>query len=335
MKEKRLIDKIRESGGCADIGTEEDGAIVGMKNIGDRLLIIKERSIYEMILADKIDPDRININLPPSIHRLIIDKGTESETVSRTFMTAQILFKPEYFSNSIDCDKILSLTIDMLSEISLLEKEIEDYNIKENKAVIEYEKRKKIKVAFKLPSIVNLESSCKTIFQKADHIEQTLMDIITRFYPNQSLTKQSHFPKFHCILISKCGDNDGFVEFIQNNLYFMRVIRELRNGLDHRLKTVNVKDFEIQKDGEILSPTIELNHKEVKLDRISLKEFLKITKNNLISIIETMFAYLAGYNVKTDGIPYQLKEIPEEKRQNKFVKYSFWLPIGEEGFYFQ
>lgn len=335
MNEKRPIDRIRESGGHTDIGTSEDGAIVEMKNIGERLLIIKERSIYEMVLADTIDPDRTNINLPPTIHKLIIDKGTESETVSRTLMTAKTIFKPEYFSSSIDCDKVLGLTIDLLSEISLLEKEIEEYQTKENKAASEYEKRKELKGSYELPSIVNLESSCKTIFQKADHIEQTLMDIITRFYPNQGLTKQSHFPKFHNILISKYGEKDGFVEYIGNTIYFMRIIRELRNGLDHRLETVKVKDFEIQKDGNIFSPTIELNHKEVKLDRISLSEFLKITKENLIDIIETTFAYLAGYNVKTDGMPYQLREIPEEKRRNKFVKYSFWMPIGDEGFYCQ
>ena len=43
--------------------------------------------------------------------------------------------------------------------------------------------------------------------------------------------------------------------------------------------------------------------------------------------------WIAGRNVKPDGMSYQLKEIPEEKRQYKFVKYSFWMPIGHEGFY--
>ena len=70
-------------------------------------------------------------------------------------------------------------------------------------------------------------------------------------------------------------------------------------------------DFEIKTDGNILSPTIELNHKKVKLDRTCLSEFLKLTTGNLIEIIETTFAFLAGRNVKPDGMPYQLKEIPE------------------------
>jgi len=40
MNEKRPIDKKRESAGMADIGTNEDGAIVEMTKIGDRLLVL-------------------------------------------------------------------------------------------------------------------------------------------------------------------------------------------------------------------------------------------------------------------------------------------------------
>lgn len=335
MSDKRPIDRIRESGGHADIGTNEDGAIMEMQNVGGRLLIIKERSIYEMVFADTIDPQRTNINLPPTIHKLIIDKGTESETVARTFLTAKTIFRPQYIPSTIDCDKLLSLTIDILSEFCLLEKEIWEYQDAENKAATDYEKRRTQKSSFELPSVVNLESKCKTIFQKADHVEQILMDIITHFYPNQGLTKQSHFPKFHEVLTKVYGEKDSFAEFISKTLYFMRVVRELRNGFDHRLSSVTASDFELQTDGNILSPTITLNHKEVKLDRTSLSEFLKLTNVNLIDIVETTFAFLAGRNVKADGMPYQLREIPEDKRRHKYVRYSFWMPIGHEGFYCQ
>jgi len=115
----------------------------------------------------------------------------------------------------------------------------------------------------------------------------------------------------------------------------MRVIRELRNGLDHRLETVKVTNFEIQTDGNILSPSIELNHKEVKLPRISLKEFLINTIPNLLKIIETTFAYLAGRNANSNIMAYEVREIPEEKRRYKYVKYCFWSPLGQDGYYSQ
>jgi hypothetical protein len=335
MNEKQPIDRIRESSGHAEISSEEDGAIIQMKNIGGRLLIIKEKAIYEMLMADEIDPERTNINLPTSIHKLIIDKGTESETVSRTLLTAMALFKPEYFSNNLDCEILIGLTIDLLSEISILEKEIYDYQFAEKSVTDEYEERKTQKVSYKLPSVINLESKCKTIFQKADHVEQILMDIIIKFYPNLGLTKQSHFPNFHEKLQEKYGESDPFVEFIKGAVYFMQVIRELRNGFDHRLEHTKVYDFELQTDGNIIAPTIELKHKKIKLNRTSLNDFLNITNKNMLDIIELIFAYLAGKNVKIGGMPYQVKKIPDDKRRHKFVRYSFWMPIGNEGFYCQ
>ena len=60
MDNKRPIDVKRERGGSADIGSAEDGAIVEMYSIRTRLLIIKERAVYELRLADDIDPNREN-----------------------------------------------------------------------------------------------------------------------------------------------------------------------------------------------------------------------------------------------------------------------------------
>lgn len=335
MKEKRPIDRIRDSGGYADIGTPEDGAIIEMKDIAGRLIIIKERSIYEMVFADTIDPERKNINLPPTIHKLIIDKGTESEVVARTLLTAKTIFKPEYLVDTIDCDTILSLVIDLLSELYVLEKEINEYLEYEKKEIDAYNQRKIKKKSFQLPSIINLESRCKTIFQKADHIEQILMDIITRFYPNHKLTKQSHFPKFYEVVKSIYGEEDSFSKFIEKTLYFMKVIRSLRNGFDHRLNIVRVTNFELQENGEILTPIIELKTKEIELERTSLKDFLEVTYKNLIEIIEITFVFLAGKNVKKTGMIYQMREIPKDKRRHPFVRYCFWMPIGKEGFYCQ
>ncbi len=64
MNVKKPIDIIREQGGNTQIGTEEDGAIEEMLNVGERLLVIKERTVYEMKMADDIDPERTNPNIP-------------------------------------------------------------------------------------------------------------------------------------------------------------------------------------------------------------------------------------------------------------------------------
>ncbi|WP_299840370.1 hypothetical protein [uncultured Tenacibaculum sp.] len=335
MKEKRPIDKKRESAGMADIGTKEDGAIVEMIKIGDRLIVLKEKSIYEFIMADTIDPKRTNIKLPNNIHKLIIEKGSESEIVSRVFLTAKTLFKKGNFDEAINLEKALTLSLDILLEMEILENEIESYLQKEQEVSDEYESKRDKPVSYSIPSIGNAKNRCTTIFQKADHIEQTLMKIINIFYPNEGLTQQSHFPKFYDIIKAKYGEDNEFAKFLLSILEFMKLIRNLRNALDHQLKGVEIYDFELKPNSDILAPSIELDFKGSKLERQSLSEFLEVLIPNFVMIFEVTIAHLANQNFKPSLMAHGIRLIPEEKRWNKFVKYSFWAPLGVGGYFDQ
>lgn len=335
MKDRRPIDRKRDSSGMADIGTKEDGAIVKMIKIGERLIVLKERSIYEFLMADDVDPERTNIKLPNNIHKLIIDKGSESEMVSRVFLTANTLLNKGNFDEEIDIEKVLNLTLDLIQELTILENEIQSYLIKEEEVSKDYESKKNKQVSYSIPSIGNAKNRCTTIFQKADHIEQTLMKIITVFYPNDGLTQQSHFPKLYDIIKGKYGKDDGFVKFLNSILDFMKLIRNLRNALDHQLKGVEIHDYELAANSDVLAPSVELDFKGSKLERQSLSEFLKVLIPNYILICELTVVHLVGHNFKKSLMAQEIRKIPEEKRRNKFVKYSFYSPMGLGGYYDQ
>lgn len=108
----------------------------------------------------------------------------------------------------------------------------------------------------------------------------------------------------------------------------MKVIRSLRNGLDHRLDTTKIINFVLQPDSVIISPTIELDHKDIKLSRISLSAFLPLVLQNLVFIIESTIAYLADRNIKSKFM--MVMEIPVEKRKYKFLRYGYAVRIGNE-----
>jgi hypothetical protein len=335
MKDKRPIDRKRESGGMADIGTKKDGAIVKMIKIGERLLILKEKSIYEFVMADNIDPERTNIKLPNNIHKQIIDQGSESEIVSKVFLTANALFNKGKFDEDVDIQKALNLTLDLIQELAILESEIESYLGKEEEVSTEYELKRDKPVSYSIPSIGNAKNRCTTIFQKADHIEQTLMKIITIFYPNDGLTQQSHFPRLRDIIKGKYGETDSFTKFLESTLDFMKLIRNLRNALDHQLEGVEIYDFELAANSDVLAPSIELDFKGSKLERQSLSEFLKILIPNYIHICELTIVHLAGRNFIPTLMQQVIREIPEEKRRNKLVRYSFWSAMGVGGYFDQ
>lgn len=334
MDEKRPIDLIRNRSGHADIGTLEDGAIMETVNIGGRLLIIKERSVYEFRLADNIDPDRQHPNLPPSTQKLIVNLGTESEMFSRTFLTAKRLFKSEFLPSTIDTTQSLFLTLEVVRELSALDKEITEYLHTEKKACDEYEERKIKKLDHAVPSVHDLQTRSKTIFQKADQAMQAQIELIRIFYPD--FNKNSYYGKFNEYIEKKYSDKDGFVKFIKEILPFMELIRAIRNCTEHRRKETYISDFELQTDSSILAPTIEVDYDGNKLQKTSYATFLSDMKENLITIFENMIAYLCSKNLKADRImPGQVLFIPEDRRINKHIKYAYWSPIGKGGYFHQ
>lgn len=335
MDKKRQTDLMRDRGGSAVIGTLEDGAIMEMLPIAGRMLVIKERSVYEILMADDIDPNRANPNIPSSSQRLIVNLGTESEIFSRTFLTAKRIFKSEFFPSTIDTTQLLFLTLEVVQELAALDKEVVEYLNAEKKASDEYEDRNNKKLNHAVPSIPDLKTRCKTIFQKADQACQALLAIIRIFYPDFS--NKSYFTKFYEFVKNKYGEQDSFSKFLQEILPFILLARNIRNCLDHWERTeTDIKDFDLQLDLSIISPTIEVNYLESKLDRVALSHFLPSVTENLVAIIENMFAYLSSKNLKTDRMMQgQIRFIPKENRINKHIKYAYWLPLGPEGFYQQ
>ena len=79
----------------------------------------------------------------------------------------------------------------------------------------------------------------------------------------------------------------------------------------------NAFNFQLQTDGNIIAPTLELKQKKIKLERTSLSDFFKISITNNLDIIELTLAHLASKNMRTSGLPYQVRLIPENKRRNK------------------
>ncbi|GGG96486.1 hypothetical protein GCM10007415_34600 [Parapedobacter pyrenivorans] len=305
--------------GKIDIGNPSEGGIQVMKFFGDKVVVLKERAIYEVTGFSSNSPSQ----------KLIVNEGINSEVVGRIFLTALVLFKKEYIKVT-EIERIIPLVNEILSEIFVLEDDIQRYNVMEKKEIDDYELRRKNNEDFRLPSILHLEPRCKAIVQRCDHLEQILISILSIFYAGEKITKQSHFPTFVEIVKNKYGQNSQFYKAMDRITYFTTIIRELRNGLDHRLSTVTVSNFSQKPNNDILTPTIELKHKKAKLERISIYEFLKILTPNYLSIFEQIFVHLASSfcahpNVVAVGL------IPESKKMYKYLDYSYVLKFGDMG----
>lgn len=113
-------------------------------------------------------------------------------------------------------------------------------------------------------------------------------------------------------------------------------IRRARNCFDHRKVELQLTGFELQDDGSVLSPTIEMNFAGSVITRQDLHTYLSLVMDGLVNTMEIMLPYLAAKHIKPMGLSaLQVRQVPEEKRRWKLVKFGLWWPIGEEGFYAQ
>lgn len=303
-------------------------------DLNGRLLVIKEKSVYEVFFADTLDSKRENLILPSTTQRLLLTIGTESELFSRTFLTAKRLFDKKFLRGDIATDKALELTFELVIELNILDDEIQDYISIENKTIANYEEKKSKNLDHSVPSIPDIRTRCKTIFQKADHVLQAQMDIIRLFYPEFNGT--SYYKSFYSFLESKYGEQDHLVMFLRNTISFIMTIRNIRNCLDHRRSEIRINDFELQSTLEIHIPTIEIDYLESKLDKVSLAQYFSATKENLLSIFEYLIAYLCSKFIKSERIlPSKVSFIPQERRRNKFAKFAYWSPLGDGGYFYQ
>lgn len=319
--EEDPIARKRSRGGHIDVGDESDGAIMSMMNIGNRTFVIKEKSIYELIMADDIDPGRTNIQVPNMIHKLVLSQGIDSQIVSQIFLTAAMFFTKEHISDKELLGNIWKLIVELNKEAINLQKHIEDYYEKEKLANEKYDRQRAGKQAPALPAIEDLETTLKTIFQKADHMYQVMVELAATVLAELKVHKQAHFITLYDAIKAGYGEQHGFTEFLEQNLDFLKTIREMRNGLDHRQPKVIVKDYQFNPDTTVSLPSLSLNSKVATLSEMPVSAYLNELES-LFSFAEVFICHLANVSVRTMGAVVQ--EIPAAQRRFAHVRYSFY-----------
>ena len=127
--------------------------------------------------------------------------------------------------------------------------------------------------------------------------------------------RASYYKSFFEFIQTEYGEQDDFTKFFQKILPFILLVRNIRNCLDHRKTETEIKEIELQINANIISPTIEVNYLDSKMQRTSIAEFLPIVTQNLVMIFETTIAYLCSKQSKPNKIfPGQVMLIPEERR---------------------
>lgn len=155
-----------------EIGNSEDGSVINMFTIKDKLYALKDLALYELQI-NKLENEAKDQETKV-IQKLVIRRGPDSAFVAKTLLTAKSVFQHGNFKEKIR-EEIFGLCIDTLFEFSHLLEAVQNYNTLEEKEIESFNSSPKSKSNFVLPSISDIRTRAKTIFQKTDQITQNLI----------------------------------------------------------------------------------------------------------------------------------------------------------------
>lgn len=321
------IHRLRESAGSMTITTpDDDTPIREMISTGERLLVVKDKAIYEVTLADQIDPERTNLAVPNTVQR-VLSFGAQEAWVGKVVLTAREFFLNSCFdpeSGSKAFNLLLSVAQDIAGAKEILQKHIE----KESAAQQSVNPAIGQDRSFVLPSAGNVEASCNEFLQRTDHALRGLFKTVQTFHPDVA---KGGWESLKNKIDSGPRDLDNFSQFLAESIEFLKLVRNARNCVEHPRpeQRLVVLDFKLDKDNALVPPTVEIIHPKTPMGSASVTSFFTATVESLVNVVELMVVFLCARSVgKVAGFQIQVMELAPDQRKSAQVRYSYALPMG-------
>ncbi|MCR6732599.1 MAG: hypothetical protein NVV83_00135 [Afipia sp.] len=328
-KDKRPIDRIRESAMSMSVGTPDDQTpITEMIGLGGILYIIKEGGVYATQLADKIDPQRTNASVP-NVQQRILSIGSSSELVGKTLLTARELLNPTFLPAGFDKEAGLTLALSALKDLAAMQDMAVNIEEAQKKAEVQDYRQRDRSVL--LPSVGDITAQTKAFAQKADHVLQSLLGIAKLLYGEKA--GKRGFRSLAELVAQQYGVDDDFSKFMQQALPVLQFVRNVRNCVEHPKpdQYVVASDFTLSPALELVPPTIEVVHPKTLQPRIQASVFMRDVTAQLAGIFEVMLAFLSGKNAQPfAGFPIGIIVLLPEQRRSPHVRYSYGTIMGDQ-----
>lgn len=307
-----------------EVGSPDEGPVSGFVKFGDRLLIVKASAVYEIKMADTIDPERTNAAIPNSQQR-VLSIGSDSSLLGCTVLTADTLFRPEYLPDWFNRDAAMATTL--LAARELIAMSDEYVRLKgEVEHILANIGGAPLKQGFSIPAIVDLEPRYKTFLQRAHHFVKAAMDIARLFFG----AKITHPDSLLTFAVQEYGEEDPFRRFLEEAVPTLRLIWHMRNAVEHAKadERVVLTNFALKSDGTLELPTVELIHPKTAQPSVFAVDSLSQIVEVIPIIFEILVAYLCERHLVSGHFQVSLVELPAERRHQTNVRFSYAMKIG-------
>ena len=146
------------------------------------------------------------------------------------------------------------------------------------------------------------------------------------FYP-----AASNWDKLQEIAESKYGKDDEFSKFIASIRPTLSLVLDMRDGLEHQLAGVAVRDFTLEPDGMIAPPTIELRIRKSNLPRCSVSHLMREIAAALQICFEMTVVHMCSKRAEVvAGLQVHVVEMSEDDQRSRHVRFGYgaYTPDG-------
>ena len=326
----RPIDKLRSGAGSLEVSTPDDNtAISEMISIADRLLVVKGKGIYEIKLADQVDPERTNVGVPNTIQR-ILAYGAQDSWIGAVVLTGNHLLQSSCLRSDIDGVEAFTVVLEIAEDVAGAHELVEKYCDAEDIATSSFDSKIRKDRSVIVPALGNVEARCNEFLQRSDHALRELFRLVRMFYSDVG---SGGWEGLKTKMDGESKNIDNFPQFLNETVPFLQLIRNARNCVEHprpehRLVTA---DFSVDARSVLLPPTVEIVHPRTPLPSVAVNAFFKQTLENLVRVVELMVVFLCARHVSTIGsFPVQVVEFPQERRHSPHVRFGYGTIIGGE-----
>jgi hypothetical protein len=320
---KAPIDLRRNSAGSMTVGLPEEGNITDLYTVGDdRLLMIKEEAVYEIKMADMIDPARLNPNIP-NIQQRLLSEGSKSELVQSILITSGQLFDPSYLRN-LNCPKIRDIALSATEELISMGRIATRTNVEISDLISALEGQK-LKDGLIIPSLNDARQSTKNFLQRADHFCRELFYITREF--------EKGFGDLDNLLRKAKSEkpaNDEFVNFLERSVPYLKFIRNARNAMEHPIpqKRIEIRNFELTEGAQIKPPSITVIHPKTPEPEANLSDFFLATVLSLKNLYGQWIAHLCARHAHFGGFSVGVMSTPKDRREALRSDYMYAVAIN-------
>ena len=328
QKAKRPIDQIRDSAISMEIGVGESSGALEMITVDESLYVVRATDIYTMILADQIDPQRTNAQVP-NAQQKVCDYGANDQIVGATLLTAKRLIQSVYQAN-LNHSQAMQLVFNCTQELIGLRSIAEKLNSEINNAINILDTNR---AKFVVPHTNNLVSDLRTYFEKTKQLFNQWFELIKMFFPvvsNGQPTKllehlEITFPGAH-----------PFKAYLKHSLEDFEYLSNSRNAVVHPkagIQELQVFDYTLKPDHTLMKPVFGLLYPNIEYKIWDVASFVSEMTLALTEYSEHLIAMAACYSPLAKdigGFPKSLSILPPE-RQRYHVRYTYTIMLnGEE-----